>query len=319
MLVSVIIPTYNVEKYIVECLDSVLKQSYDFIEVIVVDNNSTDNTLEKVVEFKNEHKADITILKEFKQGAPAARNKGTISAQGEWIQYLDADDLLKPQKIEHQVNLLKQKQETSNVVFGSQEYWFLNGKKNIFTASSNDIYSALFESKLGNTSSSLFRKEIVFAVGLWNEQLSCGQEYDLFFKILQSNKTSYLIDNAPNTIVRERASGQISFTNEASNTIVFLTQRKDWAKTLSNNEMEWLSKHNHLVLAICFKYLLWMSRHNEILSIKYYATTFTKQETKLLTSIKIISTVQRLGLRLLGFKKSVQMQNTLIRIIRYFS
>lgn len=317
MLVSVIIPTYNVEKYIVECLDSVLKQSYDFIEVIVVDNNSTDNTLEKVVEFKNEHKADITILKEFKQGAPAARNKGTISAQGEWIQYLDADDLLKPKKIEHQVNLLKQKQETSNIVFGSQEYWFLNGKKNIFTASSNDIYSALFESKLGNTSSSLFRKEIVFAVGLWNEQLSCGQEYDLFFKILQSNKTSYLIDNVPNTIVRERASGQISFTNEASNTIVFLTQRKNWAKKLSKSHPEWAASNKRLIFSSYFKYILWMSRKKEEMSIQYFKKSITKTDRRYLTADKI-GFLQWIGLKFLGFRKSIRLQNFIIKIIRSF-
>ena len=77
-LVSIIIPAYNVQDYIEECINSALNQTYPNIEIIVVDNNSTDQTLEIVKDFKRRHPDLITILLEKKQGASNARNKGFI-------------------------------------------------------------------------------------------------------------------------------------------------------------------------------------------------------------------------------------------------
>ena len=105
-LVSVIIPAYNVEAYIAPCLGSVLAQSYPKLEIICVDNNSTDNTLQKLEALREKH-PEIILLTEEKQGAPAARNAGLHIAKGEWIQFLDADDILLPGKISRQVSLLE--------------------------------------------------------------------------------------------------------------------------------------------------------------------------------------------------------------------
>ena len=101
-LVSVVIPCYNVETYIEECLESVLKQTYSEIEIICIENNSEDRTLEKLIQFKDRFPDKIIVDHETKKGAAAARNKGLSLVRGNWIQFLDADDLLMPNKIEHQ-------------------------------------------------------------------------------------------------------------------------------------------------------------------------------------------------------------------------
>ena len=105
MLVSIVIPCYNVQEYLAECLDSIFAQSYPFLEVICIDNNSTDETYRLLQKTKQKYPT-LIIDKESMPGAPAARNKGLALAKGEWIQFLDADDLLLPAKIEHQLNMV---------------------------------------------------------------------------------------------------------------------------------------------------------------------------------------------------------------------
>ena len=121
MFVSVIIPCLNVEEYIEDCLASVYNQSYKQFEVICIENNSKDNTLSKLRGLEDDLYPDLIVLEESKPGACAARNKGLSVAKGEWVQFLDADDTLKPGKLEHQIKLLKSKKAISFVA-GASEY-----------------------------------------------------------------------------------------------------------------------------------------------------------------------------------------------------
>lgn len=95
-LISVIIPLYNSEKYIAECIKSVLEQSWSNVEVIVVDDGSTDNSLAVAKGFEAEN---VKVLSQQNNGASAARNKGLQEATGDYIQFLDADDLLRGDKL----------------------------------------------------------------------------------------------------------------------------------------------------------------------------------------------------------------------------
>src|SRR5690625_63787 len=103
-LVSVIIPAYNSEQWIAETLESVSSQTYSNLEVIVVDDGSSDGTAEIV---ENHHDPRVRLVKQSNAGACAARNRALAEASGGFIQFLDADDLLSPDKIERQVVLLK--------------------------------------------------------------------------------------------------------------------------------------------------------------------------------------------------------------------
>jgi glycosyltransferase involved in cell wall biosynthesis len=102
-LVSIIIPVYNAEKYIAACIDSVLAQTWQNIEVIVVDDGSTDNSLKIIEQYVSK---GVKILLQKNSGASTARNKGLDESTGDFIQFLDADDLLSPDKIEAQTRLL---------------------------------------------------------------------------------------------------------------------------------------------------------------------------------------------------------------------
>src|ERR1700761_7775050 len=103
-LVSVIIPVFNSERYLAETVSSVLNQTYKNIELILVDDGSEDGSLALAHTFESEH---VKIFHQPNNGASSARNKGLAQAKGEYIQYLDADDLLSANKIEQQVIVLQ--------------------------------------------------------------------------------------------------------------------------------------------------------------------------------------------------------------------
>jgi glycosyltransferase involved in cell wall biosynthesis len=102
-LVSIIIPLYNSEKYLVDCIDSALAQTWLNKEILIVDDGSTDNSLSIAKKFDN---TTIKVFEQENKGASLARNKGLAEAKGEFIQFLDADDLLSPNKITAQLKLL---------------------------------------------------------------------------------------------------------------------------------------------------------------------------------------------------------------------
>lgn len=102
-LVSIIIPVYNAEKYVADCVSSAINQTWPNKEIIIVDDGSTDNSLKIARQYEC---GWIRVLTQENRGAGAARNTGLKNASGEFIQFLDADDILSPDKIKQQVNVL---------------------------------------------------------------------------------------------------------------------------------------------------------------------------------------------------------------------
>lgn len=105
-LVSVIMPSWNTGKFIAESIQSVIDQTYENWELIIVDDCSTDNTDEVVAKFRDKR---IRYFKNEKNsGAALSRNRALREARGEWIAFLDSDDLWNPDKLEHQINFMNE-------------------------------------------------------------------------------------------------------------------------------------------------------------------------------------------------------------------
>lgn len=105
-LVSVIMPSYNTAEFIKESINSVLNQTYQNFEIIIVDDCSTDNTDEVVAEIKDER---IKYIKNQKNsGAAVSRNRALREAKGKWIAFLDSDDVWLPEKLEKQISFMKE-------------------------------------------------------------------------------------------------------------------------------------------------------------------------------------------------------------------
>ena len=108
-LVSIIVPFYNAEKYIEKCLKSLIHQTYTNVEIILIDNMSTDESL-SIVEKYSKEDARIILLREQRQGVSHARNKGLNSSKGEYIVFVDADDYLELNAIENELQIIKEKE-----------------------------------------------------------------------------------------------------------------------------------------------------------------------------------------------------------------
>jgi glycosyltransferase involved in cell wall biosynthesis len=125
-LVSIIIPTFNSSKYIHDAIKSACTQTYRNIEVVVVDDGSTDDTVDIVQEVLKRSDINWQVLRlEKNGGASAARNAGILAAKGAWIQFLDSDDLLMPGKIELEMAVAAKAAEDVAVVYSPWNFGFL--------------------------------------------------------------------------------------------------------------------------------------------------------------------------------------------------
>ena len=129
ILVSIIIPCYNSELFIIECLESCQIQTYRQIEIIVIDDGSTDKSTEIVNQFmvKNSD-VNCRLLSKENKGASSARNTGIKESNGTFIQFLDADDILFKDKIQSQVDLINEN-KTCQLIVGSYETVNLQSSK----------------------------------------------------------------------------------------------------------------------------------------------------------------------------------------------
>lgn len=181
-LVSVIIPCHNSAAFVHGAFNSVLNQSFKNIEIILVDNNSTDQTPEILSGFSARHPGKVVFLREDRQGAAAARNRGLASARGAYVQFLDSDDVLLQEKVQRQL-------ETglathADLVVGN--YFQVAGDKVKMIRAANDPWTGLASSRLGITSANLWKRDAVAKAGGFDETYSSSEEYRLMFHMLKS-------------------------------------------------------------------------------------------------------------------------------------
>lgn len=232
--VSIIIPAYNSGSTICRALESCLVQTLKIHEVILVDNNCSDNTIIKARTFIE--RLPLIILEEKRKGASFARNTGLAAAKGDVIQFLDADDELLPKKIESQL-----------VFFGNPNIAFVAGnyaksgvdaRSRIVLNETSSIWLSLFEGHLGITSSNLWRKSSLLDVRGWDESMKSSQEAELMFRILKSGGKC-AIDTNSDTIVHQDSTNRISTSNKLENARRFLSLRLemiDWVRKYELSE-----------------------------------------------------------------------------------
>lgn len=197
-LISIIIPAYNSQGAITEAVQSCLNQTWQHVEVIVVNDGSTDNTLKVLEEIRDNR---INIINQENRGACAARNLGLLHAKGSYIQFLDADDIISPDKIKNQLLLLKENNSMDNVASCA---WgrFYNSLDTFVVEDSplNKSYICpmqwLLDSwngkGMGQTAIWLTPTSLIKKAGPWNENLKINQDGEFFARVLlQAKKIVY--------------------------------------------------------------------------------------------------------------------------------
>ncbi len=176
-LVSVIIPCFNAEECVAEAIASALGQSYRPVEVIVVDDGSTDASLAKIQTFGQ----DVILYSGPNEGGCAARNRGLALSHGELIQFLDADDLLYPEKLERQISAMGAEADEVTYCDWREE---TKGKQRVLSPQYFPGDSVL-TNVVGTlqTSSVLHRSTLLKAVGGFRVGLRCAQERELHLRM----------------------------------------------------------------------------------------------------------------------------------------
>ncbi len=181
-LVSIIIPSFNAAKFVGEAIESALAQTYPHVEVVVIDDGSTDESVEVLRSFGEAIRWETGP----NRGACAARNRGLELANGEVIQFLDADDLLYPEKIERQLPLLVESKR--RLVFCDAHRRDEHGESlPDLTRRDAPTDPVVFMLKDGlQTSAPLHHKENLLQVGGFRSDLPCSQERDLHLRLAAS-------------------------------------------------------------------------------------------------------------------------------------
>jgi glycosyltransferase involved in cell wall biosynthesis len=184
-LVSVIIPVFNGEAFLREAVQSVLDQKYSPVEIIVVDDGSTDGTANVARSLPE----NVRYLRQSNQGPAAARNRGIEHARGSLIAFTDADDLWPPAKLELQLPCLI-KDPAIEIVMGRIQQVLLSGTVNGQTQS-EEFGEPAFSVNLG---SAVIRKSVFDRVGLFDETMRYSEDVDWFMRAREGGAAIMTID-----------------------------------------------------------------------------------------------------------------------------
>lgn len=191
-LVSIIIPVYNKAKFVDETLESALSQTYPHIELVLINDGSTDGSLEILETYKSEFPDKIILIDQMNGGVSKATNAGIQASKGDYIQFLDADDLLSPHKIENQVSLLK---GNHVALMASCEWLNFRGDFSTFSHLPYRIFGdfecgmdwllcAWNHQEMMQPAAWLTHRDLIVKAGPWNEKLTINQDGEFFCRVL---------------------------------------------------------------------------------------------------------------------------------------
>lgn len=211
--VSVILPTYNSEKYLCDAIESVLNQTYRDLELIIVNDGSTDGS-ELIIKAYQSKYSNIIYLKQTNKGHAGARNTGIQAATGTYIAFIDSDDIWLPEKLEEQIKEFALDSEVGFV--HCNLYGFSEDKKpkvrglplteNQLKKYSGHIFEEYFFREIVITTTTvLIKKSCIDDVGMFDENLSRygSEDRELFLRILWKYRAKYV--NRPLALYRNRA------------------------------------------------------------------------------------------------------------------
>ncbi|ADL50802.1 glycosyl transferase family 2 [Clostridium cellulovorans 743B] len=312
-LVSIIIPTYNREKLISKAIDSVLNQTYDKWELIVVDDKSTDNTKKIVMDYSKKDDRIKYLLNNGKKGPAAARNLGINNCNGNFIAFLDSDDEWFNNHIEESIYFLEK--EDVNVCFSLWIEKDLNGNQHKYLSSSEDLvrinnakkamnlditneriifpapdffeYTNIYDLYCFHTNTMVVKKDVVKKVGMFNESLLASEDYEYAMRIFHEHsfcliRNYHFIynqgqDNIHNFIDRRALEIEQLFNKNIANKITFCGIYKcemiKSIKKLVKNSTKILNKDRFIQFS------------NEKLAMKYYTLAVLNKNQNSLKSI----------------------------------
>jgi glycosyltransferase involved in cell wall biosynthesis len=200
-LVSILIPAYNAQEWIADTIISALGQTWSRKEIIVVDDGSTDQTLAIARQFASK---DVVVVTQRNQGASAARNHALSLSQGDYIQWLDADDLLSTDKIAKQMQALDEMETTRTLMSSAWGYFSYRATRAQFSPTSlwcdlspvEWLRRKMRENLFMQTATWLNSRELTNAAGPWDVRLATDDDGEYFCRVILASETVRFVPGA---------------------------------------------------------------------------------------------------------------------------
>lgn len=240
-MISIIIPLYNKENYIKTTIKSVLNQTFNKFELIIIDDGSTDDSLKIVQSISDER---IKVISIENGGVSNARNIGIKNSQFEWIAFLDGDDYWDPDYLNK--SFIKIKENSAIEVLATNYFKVFIDKSTIGLNIPNGFINSYFKNPCIHSSAIILKKEIFNFVGFFHENLKYGEDQHLWFRL--SNYTTIFFQSDPLVFYRmddHQISNQKICNRDISNDLVYEIHK------LNITSEEWDEFKSHYL----FKYL----------------------------------------------------------------
>src|ERR1700730_1679478 len=315
MKVTIGIPVFNCETWVATAIQSALDQTWPDKEIIVVDDGSTDRSADICKSFGSR----ILFVQQSNQGGNAARNQICRLSSGDWIQFLDADDYLKPNKIRSHLDSCPGSVDAdilcSATIFEDWRNGKLVSQKVDVLKEGCDWVALWLTTSVPLTGGCLWRSQSLENIGGWNEQGRCNQEYELYFRALQKN-LRFQVAGAPlsvhriwseNTVSRRDKKGLVLGKTE-------LIQRfLQWLKS----EGRWTPDYQRLAGRTYFEMARMLANEDLTLATRYYRER--KREGLMQPEGPQAPWKYRLALKCLGFNPAERLASLLQQTKRALS
>lgn len=283
-LISVIIPVYNGEKTIRETIESVLNQTFLDFELIILNDGSQDSTLDVVSSIQDSR---LKVFSHPNAGLAASRNRGTFHAVGEYISFIDADDLWTPDKLETQLKALQDNPEAA-VAYSWTNYIDESGqflRRGGYLTANGDVYAKLLVVDfLENGSNPLIRRQALIQVGGFDESLSAAEDWDILLRL--AAQYSFVAVPYPQILYRVSANSMSAHVVRQETACLKVLER---AFNQAPESLQYLKKYSiaNLYRYLSFKVLdaypdrkrgliatrfLWKLITNDLVSLRQYST-----------------------------------------------
>lgn len=316
-MISVIIPVYNVENYLEECLESLLKQTYKETEIIIIDDGSTDKSMEIIKSYSKKFNK-FNLISQENSGVAQVRNIGLSKASGEYVLFVDSDDFLEPLMIETMYN--KAAYNRSDIVICDYYIYYDANKKiiakydcNAFVYSGDEVIKMMTEFKIqGQLWNKMFKRETLIKNNFHFEKGRIIEDIFPVFKLIE-NCSNITFINKPLYYYRQRNNSYVYNVNKKllddyyyamSNIMSYVEKRYSCMKKESIN----IFKSNVLAMLIC-NYIKFAGTKKENQEINSYIKNFDVS-FKILCGIKNISNVNKF--------KTILWKLKFAKILKYF-
>jgi len=305
MKISTVIPCYNCENYIEETLNSVLNQTHKDLQIICVDNNSTDATL-KILQRMSIAHSSIEIYSEKRAGANYARNTGLMKADGVYLQFLDSDDYITPEKFEKQSVFIEE--HNLDLLISDRKVFDIHLRNEIKSFSNTNFLEKPLQYSISNIITSgnpLYRTDFIKELGGYCGELESSQDWEFHIRIILKNpKVGYLKGYFfySRTVTNSLSSNYIKVSNTSCEVI------KKYKKEFIDNKVY---ENDFVRKKILFTYFI--SFLNASDSSHEYKTEFLFWYS-ISNGIKAFRGVNKILIYLVGIKNYLKLK----KILKYF-